>query len=241
MEWEALKEVSVLKVRVKFQKNGAMKFVGHLDIMRYFQKALRRAGIPYALSGGYSPHIIMSFAHPLGVGLTSDGEYFDIEITESMKSEEAVSKLNEVMVEGMHVLSFVEIPPEKKSKGMSVVSAADYRCAFHNKDIDFDFKKIGEDFFGQPNIEIVKKTKRSEALVDIKPMIYDFKYDNNVFTMQVASGSAENLKPGLVMEAFCEYAGINPIEHPFSCHRTEIYARTEEGLKTLEQLGKEII
>ena len=63
----------MLKVRVKFSKEGAMKFIGHLDIMRYFQKAIRRANIPIAFSGGFSPHMIMSFAAPLGVGVTSAG------------------------------------------------------------------------------------------------------------------------------------------------------------------------
>ena len=71
-----------MKVRIKFSKEGPVKFVGHLDTMRYFQKAIRRANLPVAFSGGYSPHMIMSFAQPLGVGVTSDGEYFDIEITE---------------------------------------------------------------------------------------------------------------------------------------------------------------
>ena len=56
------KEVSALKVRVKFAKQGAMKFIGHLDIMRYFQKAIRRADIDVAYSEGFSPHMIMSFA-----------------------------------------------------------------------------------------------------------------------------------------------------------------------------------
>ena len=79
-----MEEVCVLKVRIKFRKYGAMKFIGHLDMMRYFQKAMRRAGIPIAFSGGYSPHMIMSFANPLGVGLTSEGEYFDIELTRPM-------------------------------------------------------------------------------------------------------------------------------------------------------------
>ena len=68
-----------MKVRIKFTKTGAMKFVGHLDTMRYFQKAIRRAELPVAFSGGYSPHMIMSFAAPLGVGTTSLGEYFDME------------------------------------------------------------------------------------------------------------------------------------------------------------------
>ena len=60
-----------MKVRIKFAKTGHMKFVGHLDTMRYFQKAIRRAELPVAFSGGYSPHMIMSFAAPLGVGTTS--------------------------------------------------------------------------------------------------------------------------------------------------------------------------
>ena len=64
-----------MKARIKFRKYGVMKFIGHLDIMRFFQKVMRRADIPIAFTGGYSPHMIMSFANPLGVGLTSDGEY----------------------------------------------------------------------------------------------------------------------------------------------------------------------
>ena len=69
-----------MRVRVKFSKSGAMKFIGHLDVMRYFQKAMRRAEIDIAYSEGMSPHMIMSFAQPLGVGLTSDGEYMDVEV-----------------------------------------------------------------------------------------------------------------------------------------------------------------
>ena len=63
-----------MKARIKFAKWGAMRFIGHLDVMRYFQKALRRADIDVAYSEGFSPHQIMSFAAPLGVGLTSNGE-----------------------------------------------------------------------------------------------------------------------------------------------------------------------
>ena len=82
-----------MKARIKFRKNGVMKFIGHLDIMRYFQKAIRRAEIPIAFTSGYSPHMIMSFANPLGVGLTSDGEYFDIELTEAIDSKTKSWKL----------------------------------------------------------------------------------------------------------------------------------------------------
>ena len=94
-----------MKVRIKFTKTGAMKFVGHLDTMRYFQKAIRRAELPVAFSGGYSPHMIMSFAAPLGVGTTSMGEYFDMELTEKVPTAEIEDRLNAVMVEGITISS----------------------------------------------------------------------------------------------------------------------------------------
>ena len=94
-----------MKVRVKFSKYGPVKFIGHLDIMRYFQKAIRRANIPIAFSGGFSPHMIMSFAAPLGVGVTSAGEYFDMELTDdSLSSKEMENRLNATMAEGMKVI-----------------------------------------------------------------------------------------------------------------------------------------
>ena len=94
-----------MKVRIKFAKTGHMKFVGHLDTMRYFQKAIRRAELPVAFSGGYSPHMIMSFAAPLGVGTTSLGEYFDMELTETVPTKEIEDRLNAVMAEGVSICS----------------------------------------------------------------------------------------------------------------------------------------
>ena len=69
----------IMKLRIKFSKHGTMKFIGHLDIMRYFQKAIRRAEIDVVYTEGFSPHQKMSFAAPLGLGLYSNGEYFDVE------------------------------------------------------------------------------------------------------------------------------------------------------------------
>ena len=90
-----------MKIRIRFRKYGVMKFIGHLDVMRYFQKAMRRAHIDICYSEGFSPHQIMSFAAPLGVGITSDGEYMDIEVHTSASTEESLRALNGVMVEGV--------------------------------------------------------------------------------------------------------------------------------------------
>lgn len=233
-----------MKVRIKFRKYGAMKFIGHLDIMRYFQKAMRRAEIPIAFTGGYSPHMIMSFANPLGVGVTSDGEYFDIELTEPIASDQAVKQLNDAMVEGMEIVSFVEIPDNKKETGMSIVAAADYLSKVKSGSFPADWKERAQGFLSQEEIKVWKATKKSEKEVDIKPMIYRFEVRDDCIYMQVATGSVENLKPGLVMEAFAGYLGLDKDALSFEHHRLEVYANvgTEENKQfvSLERLGKKI-
>lgn len=235
-----------MKARIKFRKNGVMKFIGHLDIMRYFQKAIRRAEIPIAFTSGYSPHMIMSFANPLGVGLTSDGEYFDIELTESIASKEAVRRLNEQMVDGMEIVSFVQIPDDKKSKGMSIVAGADYLSSAKNGNLPEDLAEKLEAFYAQNEICVVKKTKKSEKEVDIRPMIYKLECRDGKIYMRVAAGSVQNLKPELVTEAFVRYLGMDAEEVTFTHHRLETFAESEnmDGkmiLVPLDALGTEIV
>lgn len=223
-----------------------MKFIGHLDIMRYFQKAIRRAEIPIAFTSGYSPHMIMSFTNPLGVGLTSDGEYFDIELTESIASKEAVRRLNEQMVDGMEIVSFVQIPDDKKSKGMSIVAGADYLSSVKNGSLPEDLAEKLEAFYAQNEICVVKKTKKSEKEVDIRPMIYKLECRDGKIYMRVAAGSVQNLKPELVTEAFVRYLGMDAEEVTFTHHRLETFAESKntEGkmiLVPLDALGTEIV
>ena len=140
-----------MKVRIKFSKEGPMKFVGHLDTMRYFQKALRRAELPVAFSGGYSPHMIMSFAVPLGVGMESLGDYFDLEMAEDMPTAEIASRLEEQMAEGMHILSVRKVEDGKAGKAMALVAAADYLVEFRpGREPSIDWKNRVEEFLALP-------------------------------------------------------------------------------------------
>lgn len=234
-----------MKVRIKFRKYGVLKFIGHLDVMRFFQKAMRRAEIPIAFTGGYSPHMIMSFASPLGIGLISDGEYVDIELAEPISSGEALERMNAVMVEGMEIISFRQISEEKKATGMAIVAAADYLVKVQKGCLPVNWKELFAAFYAQPEIRIIKQTKRSQQEVDIRPMIYEAEIRENELFLKLASGSVQNLKPDLVMEAFLRYARIEKEELAFSFHRLEMYAyagsEKEQAFVTLESLGNEIM
>lgn len=230
-----------MKARIKFRKYGVMKFIGHLDIMRFFQKVMRRAEIPIAFTGGYSPHMIMSFANPLGVGVTSDAEYFDIELAEPVDMKEAVCRMNVVMVEGIDVVNMVEISDSKKQTGMAIVAAADYLSNIKNQTFPTGWEEQLQMFLEQPEICIVKKTKKSEKEVNIKPMIYQLEAREDGVFMKVATGSVENLKPELVMQAFTGFLGLNTEDVTFVHHRLEIYANvgTEEDVRfvSLDQVS----
>lgn len=232
-----------MNVRMKFKKHGCMKFIGHLDIMRYFQKAIRRADIDIAYSEGFSPHMIMSFAAPLGVGLTSEGEYVDLQVNSCESSKAAVDALNRVMVEGMEVVSFKRLPESVKN-AMASVSAADYFVKFREGYEPEGWKEQFENFLMQDAMVITKKTKRSEAEVDLKPMLYQCRVEEGGIFMQVACGSVNNLKPELVMEAFGKYNDISLEAFALEICRLEVYTDLgdEENRKLvpLEELGEDI-
>ena len=232
-----------MNIRMKFKKHGCMKFIGHLDIMRYFQKAIRRADIDIAYSEGFSPHMIMSFAAPLGVGLTSEGEYVDLQVNSCASSKAAVDALNSVMVDGMEVVSF-KLLPENVKNAMSSVAAADYFVKWREGYVPENWEEKFNAFLQKEEMLIVKKTKRSESEVDLKPMLYKTELRDGGIFMQVACGSVNNLKPELVMEAFAKDAGIELAPFALEVCRLEVYAylgdETAKKLVPLEELGEDI-
>ena len=107
-----------MRVRVKFAKYGPMKFIGHLELMRYLQmqSAVRRTEIPVKYDEGMHQRMVMSFAMPLGVGPISSAEYMDIELEEPISTEKAMKQLGEHMCEGLDILDFREVDGGKRMK-----------------------------------------------------------------------------------------------------------------------------
>lgn len=238
-----------MKARIKFQKNGVMKYVGHLDIMRYFQKAMRRSGIPIKYSGGFNPHQIMSFAAPLGVGCTSDGEYLDIELKEQISSAEAIRMLSDAMVEGMAVTQFSYLKDGEKN-AMASVAAASYELRFkHPEDFSCSLQQLcraKKEFYDDADaIPVIKKTKKGERQLDLKPLIYAFNITESgdqalCFSLTVSAGSTENVRPEMVLIHFLRTLGVEVLQNAFFIHRVDLFTETEAGFVSLGEVGYEI-
>lgn len=243
-----------MKIRIRFRKYGVMKFIGHLDIMRYFQKAMRRAEIAICYSEGFSPHQIMSFAAPLGVGITSDGEYLDIEVHETRSSKESLRVLNETMVEGVECTEYVKLADNAKT-AMSIVAAADYDLYFkegYEPPATLEtFRQGLIDFFVTPKeVLVTKLTKKSEKVMDLKQLVYDFRVEERKredgtgvpsFYLMVSTGSTDNVKPEMVVEALFNAMGLSYEPEAIQIHRRDVYAAAEDGsYVSLGSLGTQI-
>ena len=220
--------------RLKFSKNGPIRYVGHLDVMRYFQKANRRAGLPMRYSEGYSPHQIMSFALPLSVGATSDGEYLDMSLTEELPAQEIVDRLNEVMNEGIEARAAVLLP-EHAPKAMTVIAAAKYRITLRDPFLPCDREAYAEKlraFLDSDRILTKKKTKKGTQDVDLKPLIHEASVaDDGTLTAILHAGSKDHVKPALLYEAFHTANGWTSEPNMLIVHRIDLY----------EQKGEEIV
>ena len=233
-----------MKTRMRFVKGGSMKFIGHLDCMRFFQKAIRRAKLDVAYSKGYSPHQLMSFASPLGVGVTSDGEYIDVEFYSlpDLSMPELVTYLNQFMTDEIFVTD-IEIMPDGFKNSMSLLIAADYMVVEKEAGVfPGNWQEKWLSFMEQQEIVIEKKTKKSVKEVDIKPHIlaWDFSmdafaekngenygtlhcdYEGNSLFMRLTSGSETNIKPELVMQAFYAFCESELEPYSYQIHRMQM-------------------
>lgn len=238
------------KIRIRFRKWGCMKYIGHLDMMRYFQKAMRRANIDICYSEGFSPHQIMSFAAPLGVGITSDGEYLDIEVNSTKSTKESLADLNNTMVEGVEITGYVALPENAKN-AMSIVAAADYELSYkEGYESPFNINEwkeiIKKEFQDKEEFLIIKKTKKSEREVDLKPLVYHLDVieadGKPVFKIRVSTGSVNNIKPELVLSSLYQKMDKEYEELAIQIHRKEVFALDEENncFVSLLSLGQEI-
>ena len=212
-----------MKIRIKFEKDGLMRYIGHLDIMRYFQKSMRRAEIDICYSTGFSPHQIMSFAAPLGVGHISYGEYFDIEVHSHNGAKDMLERLNAVMVPGIRITS-VKMLPEGTKNAMASVAAARYLLSPKpDADTLVDFDTSSSAFFNQPEILVKKQTKKQELTMDIKPHIYEWLPKGNSVEVFVDASSSGNIKPTLAMEAYCDFCKCNYVPMSYQITRMDTY------------------
>lgn len=185
-------------IRIKFSKTGNAKYISHLDLNRFFQRAFKRSGLPIWITEGFNPHIYLHFLLPLSLGTESISEFVDCKITEEKTFEEIKNRMNEVLPEGFFV-SEVFTPIEKADK----IAFCRYEISFPETS-----KETLEEFLKAEKIEVLKKTKRKEYIVDLKLEMRGIAISekNGATEMSVILPATENrsINPELIISALSE-------------------------------------
>ena len=159
-------------IRVKFARGEEVKFISHLDIMRTFERAIRRSCIPISYSMGFNPQPQIAFGLPLAVGVTSEAEYADFRLKEYIEIKSFIESLNKELPSGLEILD--ALLKDNNENIMATVCMASYTISVYtylNMGIN-DIKKEISTFQKEKNIIIAKEGKKRTRDIDIKPMIY---------------------------------------------------------------------
>lgn len=226
------------KYRIMYAKTGPARYLSHLDLLRAFERAARRAGLPMAFTQGFNPHPKISFAAPLAVGTAGEAEFADVELTADFSPKEVAGALTKVMPEGLGLIE-VRKAPDDIPPLMSVVERATYRAEgklgspVGNEELARHIK----DFLSCAEIPVERKNKAGERKkYDIRPGIFAVsgRIDDDIIVIEaeLKTGSSGNVRFEEVLSSFQEKFRL-PVVGRFALKRTGLYASGGDNKKNM--------
>lgn len=157
-----------MRVRMEYRVGANLKFLGNLDMMNLMSRVLRRAGIPFALSQGFNPHIKLSLGTVLPVGVWGEKEYLDLELTEAMEPQVLVEKLNRALPPDMEIKQCVVLE-EKLPALMKTINAASYSFVLKSND---DYSALVDGIMAEGQLLVKSRGKKKGVEKDLRPGIH---------------------------------------------------------------------
>lgn len=186
-----------MKIRLEFEKN--IRYISHLELMKAMGKILKRAELPLKYSNGYNPHIVLSVANPIPVGVCGKSEFADFELTKDMSEEEIFSRLQKASPNGI-LIKKLHIDCEKSFN-------FSYK-AFYEIEIRTSCDEKLLDFFNKSEINVEKKAKGKIKTINLRDYIYEISLEKNEENLCIkcvlACGQSKNLNPMLIRKALLE-------------------------------------
>lgn len=231
-------EYAMSKIRVKFSKFDQLKYISHLDMMRVFQRAIRRSGLNLKHSEGFNPHPLMSFSTAIGLGLETDGDYMDVEFLDEISPEAFIERVNTYLPLGLKMVKGKYIEAGDKAI-MAQIRWGSYAMEIKNMDkvAQEKLSKAIENFLMRDEIihESEKKKKHKMVLrqVNVREMIGKIDVlmsgeDYMILKFFIRTGSEGNIKPELVMDLLEKYEDVKLEAENITIKRIELYVEKEE-------------
>ena len=197
-----------MRALIRFGKQPRLRFISHLDLQRFFQRAVNRTGLPIAWSQGFNPHPVMSFGSALALGWTSEYEVIDIKLAAPMGRGRVEAAVRAALPEDLPVLE-VRMIDDKHPAPMALVRMSDYRITLNGDDAVLDQVDA---FLNRDSVMAVRKTKSGEREVDIRPLCVKLRKTDDGLLCRLMLTEKDTLKPDLLLRALSDMAGVEPPE-----------------------------
>lgn len=222
----------MIRVRITFNKTEEMRFTGHLDLYRAWERAFRRAKLPLSYSQGFKPHPRINIAAALPLGFTSSNDIVDVWFEEDLSEEEIISKLEASLPPGIRLLNVKIIPPNEPPLQKTII-ASQYLITLLNPVSDLNHRI--EQLLAQSHISWKKKDKT----IDLRPLIFelalipDNAHSKQTMHILLSSSPNANARPDDVIEAL----GLNPETTLF--HRQKLFFQNDHLYLQIDKESKD--
>ena len=214
-----------MRALIRFGKQPRLRFISHLDLQRFFQRAVNRTGLPIAWSQGFNPHPVMSFGSALALGWTSEYEVIDIKLSAPMGRKRTEEAIRDALPEDLPVLE-VRLIDDKHAAPMALVKMSDYVVRLEGEGASAVIAQIPA-FLEREEILAVKKTKSGEKQINARPMVIDLEPLSDGFRARLMLTESQSIKPDLLVQLLAGMAGVEPPEARI--HRTLLLGEDAGG------------
>jgi len=215
---------------VVFEKGYALRHIGHLDLLRTIQRALRRTDLPIRYSNGFNPHIQLSFAAPLSVGVVGLREVMDVPIQGECDEAVFTRELNRALPGCLQVCQSRAVPDDFPTL-MALVAGSRIRVEVEGGEAADLVAKAFDRFMSVEECVTLRKTKSGENMTNIRPFVeeaaLEAKPDGYTIRCLIRNQKEGSLKPAVLVQALCEMAQVESVS--YIAYRDQILARNPSG------------
>ena len=214
-----------MRAWIRFGKQPRLRFISHLDLQRFFQRAVNRTRLPIAYTQGFNPHPVMSFSSALALGWTSEYEVIDFKLSAPMGRRHTEEAVRNALPEDLPVLE-TRLVEDRHLAPMALVRMSDYRISLQGESAEAVMECIPE-FLSRERAMTVKKTKSGEKEIDARPLVLDLKPTSVGMNVRLMLTEQESLKPEALVRLLADMAGVQaPETH---VHRLMLLGQDETG------------
>lgn len=199
------------KLRLQLTKGEEIRYISHLDYAGAMEKAIRRANLPAAYSEGFNPHMKIAFASALAVGITSESEYMDLELTEHIEMKQVIHLLSSMLPPGI-IIKQAKYMPERCPAMMAVINLASYKMIIPLKQ-NIAAEKITSSiqaFLHSQECIFIKETPKGTRAINIREYIFNndmriiCSQDKIELTLSIKITPTGSVKPSEVLQVLIE-------------------------------------